>query len=223
MQVYLHYLPHFKTVPEPAASTADELLLRSCVPAACLLVAWHSGFPAGSVSDRSPGVALLAPSACPARLPALPACLRAALSSEHCCRPAARAAPLCASPPPCRRDALSPEALAIVSYDTRQQERRTGPVRGVRANLQQAISDVRWAGRAGRAGWLGGREGEWWGGGVVACPPLHRHRCQPALMMLPAAIGTVLSLLLFGMTHEAQPLNGTARRYCLTVLQVLLC
>lgn len=69
--VFLHYLPHFKTVPEPAASTADELLLRS-------------------------------------------------------------------------RDALSPEALAIVSYDTRQQERRTGPVRGVRANLQQAISDVRY-------------------------------------------------------------------------------
>jgi hypothetical protein len=201
MQVFLHYLPHFKTVPEPAASTADELLLRSCVPAICL-AGWclAAAVLPDSLPDCLPAVDLQA-----RRLPRLPACLptcpEAALSSHHCCRPTA----LCFPATCCRRDALSPEALAIVSYDTRQQDRRTGPVRGVRANLQQAISDVRWAGRAGWAGW----EGKLWGGRVAAPPP----PAQP-----PVLAGVVAACChwhcaitgLIGMSHGAQILNGTA-------------
>ncbi|EFN52821.1 hypothetical protein CHLNCDRAFT_138510 [Chlorella variabilis] len=67
--VFLHYLPHFKTVPEPMASTADDMLLRT-------------------------------------------------------------------------RDALSPEALNIASYDTRRQAPRD--FKGVAATIKDAINDVRW-------------------------------------------------------------------------------
>lgn len=69
--VFLHYLPHFNTLPEPPAATADDLLLRS-------------------------------------------------------------------------RDALSPEALNIASYDTRQRERmadRGGA--GLKTGLTQAIKDIK--------------------------------------------------------------------------------
>ncbi|KAI7837871.1 hypothetical protein COHA_008358 [Chlorella ohadii] len=69
--VFLHYLPHFNTLPEPPASTTDELLLRS-------------------------------------------------------------------------RDALSPEALNIASYDTRQRGRmadRGGA--GLKTGLAQAIKDIK--------------------------------------------------------------------------------
>lgn len=67
--VFLHYLPHFKTVPEPMASTADDMLLRT-------------------------------------------------------------------------RDALSPEALNIASYDTRRQAPRD--FKGVAATIKDAINDVRY-------------------------------------------------------------------------------
>ncbi|PRW39304.1 Glycerol uptake facilitator [Chlorella sorokiniana] len=69
--VFLHYLPHFNTLPEPPATNDDELLLRS-------------------------------------------------------------------------RDALSPEALNIASYDTRQRERmadRGGA--GLKTGLAQAIKDIK--------------------------------------------------------------------------------
>lgn len=69
--VFLHFLPHFKTVPEPMATTGDELLLRS-------------------------------------------------------------------------RDALSPEALAMASYDTRDKKRSGSGGGGVVGGVGQAIRDIKY-------------------------------------------------------------------------------
>ncbi|KAL4444176.1 hypothetical protein ABPG75_011913 [Micractinium tetrahymenae] len=68
--VFLHYLPHFNTLPEPPAETPDELLLRS-------------------------------------------------------------------------RDALSPEALNIASYDTRQRARMAQGGGGLKTGVGQAIKDIK--------------------------------------------------------------------------------
>lgn len=44
---------------------------------------------------------------------------------------------------PCSRDALSPEALNIASYDTRQRARMAQGGGGLKSGLEQAIRDIR--------------------------------------------------------------------------------
>lgn len=128
--VFLHYLPHFQTLPEPPAASPDDLLLRR----------W-------GVGGRSRG--LLGPLAGGTRTgsahaPRVKRWLTGTYASQlllrsRCVRPH-HPCPLC----PRSRDALTPEALNIASYDTRQAARlqRGGPG-GVRAGLGQALRDIK--------------------------------------------------------------------------------
>lgn len=128
-------LPHFNTLPEPPATTEDELLLRRQADTGAALRCVGVGQAMALLNCSSPRAEELHS---PANL---------ATRAEDLHPPAnlaTRAEELHSPATPCSRDALSPEALNIASYDTRQRERmadRGGA--GLKLGLGQAIKDIK--------------------------------------------------------------------------------
>lgn len=135
----MHYLPHFNTLPEPPASTPDDLLLRR--QAQCL----HGGQAGVGIQDGSrlqDGASWAGPGGAGGGANGAGAHAPPPLLPQALCFAASRTRRACRRYPCRSRDALTPEALNIASYDTRQHA-RMAQGGSLKTGLGQAIRDIK--------------------------------------------------------------------------------